>query len=581
MSDTATLTTAPGSQKARAAREGRMRPRLPIFSGASLLISAGIVFLVIYPVFRVLTRAFLNDGQIDVSAFAKILGSPWLPGMLLNTLVAVVSAGILAIITSATFAWLNERTDARLGLIGDVLPLVPLLVPTIAMAIGWVFLATSDVGFLNVFLKATLGRVGLDVQVNIASWAGLIFVYTLYFIPYTYLIIAAALRNVDPALEEASRLSGAGVLRTLRRVSLPAIAPAIYGAGLLVVIVGVSLYSVPVIIATRAGIDILSVRLIRLLTYDFPPKTDEAVVLGVFMFLFVFGTWLIQRRVTAAGRFATISGKSARQTLLRLGRWRYVARALMITYLIATSILPLLALVIVALQPFWQPTIDPSVFTLDNYRQVLITRPVTRNAMRNSFSIGLFGGAAAMTLVAIAILYAKRRGGRIGQVIDGVTKLPAAFANIVVALGFLIAFSVAPFRLSGTLLILVLCYLVVYLPQASVAAGSAIAQVGSDLTEASAVSGAGEGRTFGRIVLPLMTPGMVAGWALVFVLMSGDITASALLAGTRNPVIGFVILDIWEQGTFGSLAALASSFVLVTSTVVLIVMRLTRRRVPT
>jgi iron(III) transport system permease protein len=570
----------PISRVVAEAAGSRQRPRIPVFSAASLLISVSIVFLVIYPVTRVLMRAFFKGGSLDVSAFRTILAAPWLPGMLLNTVLAVVGAGFFAILTSATFAWLNERTDARLGLVGDVLPLVPLLVPTIAMAIGWVFLATSDVGFLNVFLKATLGRIGIGFQFNIASWPGLIFVYTLYFIPYTYLIIAAALRNVDPALEEASRLSGAGVLRTLRRVSLPAIAPAIFGAGLLVVIVGVSLYSVPVIIATRAGIDILSVRLIRMLTYDFPPKTDEAVVLGVFMFMFVFGTWLVQRRVTAGGRFATISGKSARQTSIKLGRWRYPARALMIFYLIATSILPLFALVVVALQPFWQPTIDPSVFTLDNYRQVLIDRPVTRNAMRNSFSIGLVGGATSMTLVAIAILYAKRRGGRIGQTIDGVTKLPAAFANIVVALGFLIAFSVAPFRLSGTLLILVLCYLVVYLPQASVAAGSAVAQVGSDLTEASAVSGAGDGRTFGRIVLPLMTPGMVAGWALVFVLMSGDITASALLAGTRNPVIGFVILDIWEQGTFGSLAALASSFVVVTSSVVLLVMRLTRRRVP-
>jgi iron(III) transport system permease protein len=95
--------------------------------------------------------------------------------------------------------------------------------------------------------------------------------------------------------------------------------------------------------------------------------------------------------------------------------------------------------------------------------------------------------------------------------------------------------------------------------------------------EASAVCGASEGRTFLKVVLPLMLPGLIAGWALVFVLMSGEVTASSLLAGIGRPVVGFVILDVWEAGTFGNLAALAGTFAVLNIFVVLIALRLGRR----
>jgi iron(III) transport system permease protein len=144
--------------------------------------------------------------------------------------------------------------------------------------------------------------------------------------------------------------------------------------------------------------------------------------------------------------------------------------------------------------------------------------------------------------------------------------------------GVLLAFSGPPFNLSGTLVLLLMTYIVIHMPEASIAANAAVAQVGKELLEASSTSGATEGRTFREILMPLTLPGMVSGWALLFVLMAGELTASALLAGARNPVIGFVILDIWEQGTFGTLAALAFSFTIITSSIVIIVTWLSRRR---
>lgn len=549
-----------------------------IFTPFSAVLAAFIVALVLYPVSRTLLRAFYRDGQLDLSAFSQTLGADWLPQVFLNTIIAVGAGGFLALVTAASFAWLNERTDARLGVVGDLLPLVPLLLPAIALSIGWVFLGSSDIGFLNVWLQKTIGRIGIDFQVNISSWAGLIFVYALYFVPYVYLLVSASLRNVDASLEEASRLSGAGMGRTLRKISLPSVRPALWGSILLIVMVGMSLYSVPVIIATRAGIDILSVRIIRALTYSYPARPDEAIALSLILLVMIATVWAIDRRVSAGGHFAQISGKGGRGALVELGRWRWVARGVMILYLISTSILPMLALLIVATQTYWTPEITFSELGLHHFRDVLFETRQTRSAIRFSLTLGVVGGLVGITIAAILAIFTKRRGGFVGRAVDGVTKMPAAFSNIVIAVGFLIAFSGPPLRLSGTLLILLLVYIVIYLPQASIAAGTALSQVGGELSEASAVAGASDGRTFRKVVAPLILPGMTAGWALLFVLMAGELTASALLAGLRYPVVGFVLLDIWEAGRFGPLAALAFTIAALTSTVMLVVFVVSRRR---
>lgn len=556
------------------------RWRLPVtpFALLSWALSAAIVFLILYPLGRMVARTFFRDGSFDASAIMQVMSAPWLAITLTNTFILVIAHGICAIVIGALFAWLNERTDARLGLIGDVLPLVPLLLPAIALAIGWIFLASSGAGFINGWIAATLGKIGLGFRLNIVSWSGLVFVYTLHAVPYVYLIVGAALRNLDPALEEASRTSGAGTLRTFWKVSMPAIKPALIASGLLVVIMGLSHYSIAIIIANRAQIDVVSVRVMRLLTVDNPPRLDEATVISVFLLLTVAVIWILQRKVMARGTFATIGGKSSQQSLVKLGKWRWFAWFLMGLYIICAAVLPLFGLLVVALQPFWTSAIDPSVFTLDNFRRVLIETTQTREAFRNSISLGAIGGFIAMFVAAVVVLYSRVAPPFIGRFLDGVTKLPAALSHLAIAVGFLVAFAGAPFYLGGTLIMLLLVYIVLNMPEASITATAAASQVGNELVEASRTSGASEGRTFRRVVTPLMLPGLISGFALVFVLISGEVTASSLLAKVGTPVIGFVIRDIWEMGTFGNLAALAGAYTVMNIIVVLVALKIGRRR---
>jgi len=143
--------------------------------------------------------------------------------------------------------------------------------------------------------------------------------------------------------------------------------------------------------------------------------------------------------------------------------------------------------------------------------------------------------------------------------------------------GFILLFAGPPFMLGGTLFILGLAYLALYYPQGAVAADNAVSQIGKELPEASAVSGAGAATTFRRIFVPLMLPGMLAGWSLLFVRMIGDLTASAILAGPRNQVVGREILDIFLGGSYAQLASLATVVTVITTGVVLVAMWASRR----
>jgi len=287
--------------------------------------------------------------------------------------------------------------------------------------------------------------------------------------------------------------------------------------------------------------------------------------------------WL-QARILRRGRYASVAGKGARAKTIDLGAWKWPARLMVLGYVFVSTILPIVALVLVSLNGFWTPNIAWDNLSFDALRQSVLEDPTTLRALRNSLGLGLVGGLIGILGAAMIALYVSRRRTLLAKGIDVAVKLPAAISNMVIAVGILLLLAGAPFHLTGTLLILLIGYLALYLPQASIAADAAVSGVGKELPEASAVSGAAPSRTFRQIYLPLMVPGLVAGWALLFIRIVGDLTASAILAGTANPVVGFRILEVFTSGSFALLASLSTVLVLITATVLVVVLAYTRRK---
>lgn len=544
------------------------------FEIASALLLALTGAMIVYPLGTIFWRAFFVDDRMSAANMLAAVTSPATLAVFGNTFFVAGTSSALALAIGASFAWLIERTDARTGLASEFLPLVPLLVPQIAGVIGWVILLSPQAGMFNGLIRHAAGWIGLDVAsgpINLFSYSGLVSIMTLYLVPYVYLTVSAGLQNLSPSLEEASRMCGASPWKTLRRVTLPAVWPSIVNAGIIVLIFGISMFSVPIVIGTTAGIDVLSVTIYRLL-YNYPPRTDLAVVLSLAMMVIVQIALLAQLLISRAGRHAVISGKGAAVTRVRLGRWRWVARSIINGYLLATAVIPVLALAIVSLQPFWTTHISWSVLSLANYKHVLFENMATSQALTNSIGLGIAGATIGMTASAILVLFARRATPATQMLIDGTTAFPATLPHTVVAVSMILAFTGGWLNLQGTITILLIANLVLIIPQAVRSATSALAQIGSDLIEAAQTTGSTSFKTFRRVILPLMSPGLMAGWVILFVHISGELTASALLAGTNNPVVGSVLLDLWENGSFPQLSAIALIMTVLDATVVLIVL---------
>jgi iron(III) transport system permease protein len=534
-----------------------------------LALAVVLAALLVYPILRIVVALFWKDGSFSLGAFAALARIPGIVDTFFDTAIVAACSVALALVLGSFLAWLNERTDARMGVFTDVLPFANLLVPTVAKSIGWLLLLSPTAGYLNAFIRRVLDICGVHLTegpLTAFSWPTLIFVYTLSVVPFVFLVVSAGFKRMDPSLEEQSRMCGVGMWTTFRKVTLPSLKPSLLGAAFLAAWWSLAVFSIPIVLAEPAGIDLLSVRIVKLLKATYPPETAAAVLLGVVVMIVLGTIWLLQRRALAAGRFAVLGGKSSGASRIRLGWKRPLARSFMIGYVMVAVLLPILALLLVTLRGFWTTDISLGNLNLNAFGE-LFARRNTRSAVQNSAILG--ATVATITIAATAVIawWSGRSRSWLVSVPAGLMKIPAAVSSIVIGLGFILAFAGPPFQLGGTVLILFLAYVVVSLPEGSILAEAAAGRIGRELDEASSVSGARRQRTYISVSLPLMAPALAAGWALIFVRIVGDLEIAAMLSGFSNQVVGFQILDLYENGGYNTVAALAL-FVTVMSLVV-------------
>lgn len=528
-----------------------------LLGGAIATVAASIV---VYVLARLLGRLLFVNGEFDYGLLGRVLAYADLGKILGHTALIVLVSMVFSLVIGSFLAWLVERTDARIDWLAGLLPMFSMILLPIAGAIGWVFLLAPNAGLINVALRGMLSWVGVVVTtgpLNIYSWTGMIFLYTVYLIPFAFLMISTGLKGSDPSMEEAARISGASLLQTIWKITIPVLRPSLGAASLYIIWFGFSFFSVPIIIATNLDVKVLAVEIVRLVTFTYPSDLGVAIGLSVFLILALGTAWHLQGRILRENRHATIGGKGQRASQIRLGGFRGWARLILCVYGLLTFVLPLLALIIVALNGFWTANIRWANLTVENLWTGALSNRAAMRSLVNSLSLAALGATIATLLAAVLAVHSRSSRSRWTRLLDGIIKLPSALSAIVLGLGFVLAFAGQPFQLGNTFAILLLCYIILFLPQATVSADAAAAQVDRQLSEASAVAGANRGRTFLRVDLPLMVPGLVAGWGLLFVWMTGELNASIMLAGTRVPVVGFQILQIFQNGGFAALASLA------------------------
>lgn len=485
---------------------------------------------------------------------------PYLGSLVATVLLGLVVSG-LAVVVGALLAWLVARTDLPKKGFFELVALGPMFLSPFVGAIAWVTLAAPNSGMINVSAATFFGATGSVV--NVMTLGGLVFVMALYFVPYGYLFASAAFKNMDPALEEASYLCGAGIVRTALWVTLPLIRPALLSAFFLVTVLVMGVFSIPAVLAADIGFSPLPVRVYRAITMV-PSDYGLAAAIGASLLLIAFvGVWLYRRAVRASKRFVTVTARGFRPRLVPLGRMKAPAIVLCVMYGLLSIVLPYTALIIVSFTPYTITDLTALTFTTDHFVGIL-TSARTYDAIVNTLVIGLIAPALCVLLAMVVSFIVERTDLRGRRLLEYVTTAPVAIPGIVFATGFVWAYVYTP--LYATIWILVAAFVASYLPHANRITSASLLQIDRTLEEAATVSGATQRVTMSRITLPLSRPALLSGWILVFVLVSREINAAIILVSPRTMVLSVLAYDYVQ---FGDLRAAAVIGLIQTAVLVL------------
>jgi iron(III) transport system permease protein len=457
-------------------------------------------------------------------------------------------------VIGAIQAWLAERTDAFLRQILYVSSIVSLGIPYVLYIVAWI-LFLGKAGPVNAFLQQTFG--GTEPYINIYSLGGMIFVEGMLWSPLAFLLLSPVFRNSDASFEEAASICGAGLFSTLRHVTLGMSRPALLALGLLVLIKASESFEVPALVGLPGSARVLTSTIYQRLTLDMPPDVGSASAFGVLLLVVMAILLQVYSRVAAqTHRYQTVTGKGFRPRVIRLGRWRYAAGALIVSMPFIVVVIPLATILWAALLPYYQPFSTKALPLLGfgNFVQVL-NSPSFRAAILNSLVLGAAAATLVTALSAVAgWCVARRQAG--SRLLDGLAALPLVFPAIVLGLAFLEIFVHAGSRIYGSLLSLVVVSVVAYVPYGLRYAQLGVIQIHPELEEAAAIAGARQARTFVRVVLPLLTPALISCWLFVFLLAVRAVSLMLLLAGPDSQVVALTLFDFWNNGQVGELAAL-------------------------
>jgi iron(III) transport system permease protein len=386
--------------------------------------------------------------------------------------------------------------------------------------------------------------------------------------PIAYLIIAPAMASFDVSLEESSRVFGAGTWRTLLRITLPVLRPAILASFILGVVRSLASFAVPLVIGMPGRVEVLATYLYQMIATGFATDYGKAAALGMSVLAASITLIVVYRALTAEGdRFVTISGRGYRPAVIALGRWRMPLFALVALISLVMIVLPVAVLLYTSFVPYAMVPSTRAFAAMGLKHWVAVLQdPLSLLSLRNSVILGVAGATLGVILSVFVAYAVVRVRSRASGVLESLSYLSFSFPGIVIGVGFMLLFVQKP--LYATLWALLIGYVATYLPYGIRPLASAFVQVHRHLEESSLVCGASHLTTLRRIIVPLLVPGIVSAWILLASMFVRELTLSVVLSRPGTEVLAVQILRFADDGLWGRLAALGIIMIAISTVLV-------------
>jgi iron(III) transport system permease protein len=553
----------PDARRNRWKRRGRalLQPKFIILA----LVVVVIAYLALVPLLYLLWGTLFRDGSLTLENFRLAYSATGLGELTWNTIVFSVGATGLSVVIGVGLAFFTERTDIPFRKLIFVGSLVPLIVPGLLYTISWIFLASPRTGIINAWLEPIFG----PETFNVFSMPGMILVQGFDSAPLAFLLMVAAFRSMDPALEEAAVASGAKMRDVFRRITVPLTKPAIFAAIMILAVRNFESFETPALLGIPAGIQVFTSRIWQVLQ-GFPPDYGQAGAYSVSLLLVVaFGVWAYSRYQKNSKQFQTVTGKGFRPRAIPMGKWRRPVAAIVLFYFFVAIVLPVLVLVYASTQPYYSvpswETIGNASFA--NYLYIF-DNPQTMRSLWNSILLGLLAATFVMMLSAVVAWLVVRSKIRGAWVVDNLAFLPLVIPGLVLGVALIFVYLRFPLPVYGTIVILLIAYVTRFLPYGVRYSSASMYQIGNELEESALVSGATWWKSFIRITVPLLMPGLIAGWSYVFMVSVRELGSSILLYSPGNEVLSIMIWEQYENGNFVQLSALGVLMIVLMTAIV-------------
>jgi iron(III) transport system permease protein len=560
------------------------RPRarwLPASAGQALIWFA-VLALVVGPFFPLVYSSlrskpiYLPGGTFTLAAYRTLFADPLFWSAVRNTVSFAMGTTVLAVVGGTALAILCTRTNLPGRRAYRLLLMAPIVIPPLGLIVGW--LAIYGQGG---YITQVVGQ-NLHLPVwNLSSIPGMSALGAVITIPVVYLTVQSSLAAADSSLEDAARSSGARPARVIALVTLPMLRPAILNCTLLIFALCLEILGIPLFLGAPSNIDFFASYLYRSWSSGVTPDPSFVSAGAVLLLVVVSGLLILRARLSGSEQrfIATGTGGGGAHRPLDLGRWRRPTGIGIAVYIGITCAIPLLGLVLMSCVKVLTTLEVPwHLFTAENWHLVA-TDPTLRRSITDSLLIAGGGGAATVLLVAVATLIAHRSGFPLRRTLAPALIYPRAVPGVILGIGFFWTYlmftpgALVRNNLWGELIALcvrnlTLAYVVIY---------PSLARINAEFDRAARSSGAGWWTVARRILLPTLRPALLAAFVLMFITLLSDYDPVVFLQKPGTEVLGVTMLQTWQRGIVGPVAALAVVQVVIVAIMLLLGARVLRR----
>lgn len=514
----------------------------------SLIIFACCVLFILLPIALVVYKAVIDpsNSEFTTTYLTKFFTKKFYWSSLVNSMQVTIAATLMAAVIGMPLAYIMTKYEIKGAPLLNILIVISYLSPPFIGAYAWIQLLGRN-GVLTQAINSSLG-INFD---GIYGFLGILLVFSLQSFALIYMYVSGALKSMDSSLIEAAESLGASPITRMAKIIIPLLTPTLLAGSLLIFMRVFSDFGTPMLIGE--GFKTMPVLVYNQFMSEVGGDDGFAAALCLIVIVLTMFLFFAQKFISEKQTFAMSSLKPMRK--IKATGLSNILFHLFAYIIVGLAIIPQAVVIYTSFLETRGGQVYTGNFSLDNYVNIF---DKDSSALWNTYTLGL---SAIIVILVIGVLIAyltTRHRNILNSTIDTISMFPYIIPGSVLGIAFLFAFNKPPILISGTALILVISYVIRRMPYTVRSTAAIVGQISPSIEEAAISLGASDKTTFAKIMLPIMTPGILSGAIMSWVTVITELSSSIILYTSQTQTLSIAIYTEVIRGNYGNASAFST-----------------------